>query len=34
MVKIYLTWIRAGKMSVEDVPERWNNDVKAAIERG
>lgn len=34
MIKIYLTWIRTGRMSVEDVPERWRNNVKAAMERG
>lgn len=31
MTKIYLAWIKSGKMSVEDVPPRWREEVKALL---
>lgn len=31
MVKFYVTRIRAGKMRLEDVPERWHDAVEAAL---
>lgn len=32
MVKIYLRMIRAGRMTLEDVPERWREQVRAELE--
>ena len=32
MVAIYVRWIKAGKMTIDDVPERWRDEVKAALE--
>lgn len=32
MVNFYVRRIRAGKMTLEDVPERWYEAVKAALE--
>ena len=34
MVKIYVRRIRAGLMQLEDVPERWREAVKEALEDG
>lgn len=31
MVAIYVRWIRAGRMTLEKVPERWREDVQAAM---
>ncbi len=31
MVNIYVRWIRAGRMTLEQVPERWREDVRAAM---
>lgn len=31
MVKIYVRKIKAGQMTLEDVPERWRDKVKAAL---
>lgn len=31
MVAIYVRWIRAGRMKVEDVPEMWREAVRAAL---
>lgn len=31
MVNIYVRWIRAGRMNIEQVPERWREDVAAAL---
>lgn len=33
MVAIYVRWIRAGKMTLEDVPERWREAVAAELEK-
>ena len=32
MVKIYVRKIRAGQMTIEEVPERWRAAVQAALE--
>ena len=32
MVAIYVRWIRAGRMKLEQVPERWREAVRAALE--
>lgn len=32
MVKFYVVQIRMGKMSLEDVPEKWREKVKQALE--
>lgn len=32
MVKIYYRWIKAGSMSIDDVPELWRNDVQALLD--
>lgn len=32
MAKIYVRWIRAGRMTLEQVPERWREAVRAALE--
>ena len=31
MVNIYVRWIRAGRMTIDQVPERWREDVQAAL---
>lgn len=31
MVTIYVRWIKAGRMTIEDVPEMWREAVKAAL---
>ena len=32
MVKLYVTKIRAGEMTLEQVPERWREAVREALE--
>lgn len=32
MVKLYVERILAGKMTIDDVPPRWREDVKKALE--
>lgn len=32
MVKIYVRKIKAGQMTIEEVPERWREAVQAALE--
>ena len=32
MVAIYVRWIRAGRMTLEQVPERWRDAVRPAVE--
>ena len=34
MVAIYVRWIKAGRMTLEDVPERWREAVQKALEEG
>lgn len=31
MVKFYVTQIRLGRITIEDVPERWKHDVAKAM---
>lgn len=31
MVAIYVDWIKRGKMTIDNVPERWKTDVEAAL---
>ena len=32
MVKIYVRKIRAGEMTIDDVPERWREEVRRLLE--
>ena len=32
MVKIYIRKILEGKMTIDDVPERWREEVREALE--
>ena len=31
MAAIYVRWIRAGRMTIEEVPERWRVEVEALL---
>lgn len=31
MAAIYARWIKAGRLTIEDVPERWREEVCALI---
>ena len=31
MVKIYVRMIRAGRMTLDEVPERWREEVREAL---
>ena len=31
MAKIYVRWIKAGKMIIEDVPARWREQVEQML---
>lgn len=31
MVAIYVRWIRAGRMTIEDVPEKWREEVREKL---
>lgn len=33
MVAIYVRWIKAGRMTIEDVPERWREAVAAEMDK-
>nr|DAO63038.1 MAG TPA: NADH-PPase NADH pyrophosphatase zinc ribbon domain [Caudoviricetes sp.] len=33
MVRVYVYCVKCGKMTVDDVPERWREAVKAALEK-
>lgn len=33
MVAIYVRWIKARKMVLSDVPEKWREEVKNALEK-
>ena len=33
MVAIYVRWIKNGKMTLEDVPQKWREKVKEALEK-
>ena len=32
MVKLYVKKIKAGKMTIDEVPERWREEVRKALE--
>lgn len=32
MAKIYYRWIKAGKMTIEDVPTKWRDKVQEMLE--
>lgn len=32
MIKIYVYMITSGKMSIDEVPEKWRDDVRKALE--
>lgn len=32
MVKIYVDLIRAGQMTLEQIPEKWRDEVRQALE--
>ena len=34
MVKVYVRRIKSGKMTIDDVPERWREAVRQAMEEG
>lgn len=31
MVAIYVRWIKAGRITIEDVPGKWREEVAAAL---
>lgn len=31
MAKIYVRWIKAGRITIDDVPERWRAEVQAML---
>ena len=31
MVAIYVRWIRAGKLTIDDVPDKWRKSVEEAL---
>ena len=31
MVAIYVRWIQAGRMTLEDVPEKWRDEVAEMV---
>ena len=31
MVAIYVRWIKAGKMTLADVPEKWREEVEKSL---
>lgn len=33
MVKIYVRWIKAGRMTIEDVPEHWRKAVEEELKK-
>lgn len=32
MVAIYVRWIKAGKLTIDDVPAKWREEVRKALE--
>lgn len=32
MVAIYARWIKAGRMLIDDVPDKWREEVQKALE--
>ena len=33
MVAIYVRWIKAGRMTLADVPEKWREDVREKLDK-
>ena len=33
MAQIYARWIKAGKLTIEDVPQKWRTQVEALLEK-
>lgn len=33
MAKIYKRWIDAGRMTIDEVPERWREQVEALLDK-
>jgi len=33
MVAIYVRWIRAGRMTLGDVPEKWREEVRKTLDK-
>ena len=31
MVAIYVRWIKLGKLTIEDVPKKWRNEVEQKL---
>ena len=31
MVAIYVRWIKAGKMTIAEIPEKWREEVRAML---
>ena len=34
MVAIYVRWIKAGRMTLDDVPDKWHDAVADMFEKG
>lgn len=34
MVNIYVRWIKQGKLTLEEVPERWRDEVERKLREG
>ena len=34
MAAIYARWIKAGKMTLDDVPEKWHDQVEDLLKEG
>lgn len=32
MAKIYVRWIKAGRMTIDNVPERWREEVRKLLD--
>lgn len=32
MAMIYVRWIKAGRMTIDEVPERWHEDVRLRLQ--
>lgn len=32
MVAIYVRWIQSGKMTLDEVPEKWREEVRAKLD--
>lgn len=34
MTAIYVRWIKAGRLKIEEVPAKWREEVEKALEEG